>query len=37
MEILDKFDTAILKILQQDNFTSQRDIGEEIGLSAAAV
>lgn len=37
MEILDKFVTAILKILQQDNFTSQRDIGEEIGLSAAAV
>lgn len=37
MGILDKLDTAILKILQQDNFTPQRDIGEKIGLSAAAV
>ncbi|TDQ79916.1 Lrp/AsnC family transcriptional regulator [Sphingobacterium yanglingense] len=37
MEILDKLDIAILKILQQDNFTPQRDIGQQVGLSAAAV
>ncbi len=37
MEVLDKLDIAILKILQQDNFTPQRDIGEQVGLSAAAV
>lgn len=34
---LDKFDKEILAILQQDNMTSQRDIGEKIGLSAAAI
>ncbi|MGI9651476.1 Lrp/AsnC family transcriptional regulator [Chryseobacterium zhengzhouense] len=37
MKSLDQFDTAILKILQKDNLTPQRDIGESIGLSAAAV
>ncbi|MFD2554928.1 Lrp/AsnC family transcriptional regulator [Sphingobacterium tabacisoli] len=37
MEKLDRFDIAILKILQHDNFTPQRDIGQKIGLSAAAV
>lgn len=37
MKSLDQFDTAILKILQKDNLTPQRDIGEKIGLSAAAV
>jgi len=34
---LDKFDIQILDILQKDNQTSQRDIGEIVGLSAAAV
>ncbi|HRB71688.1 Lrp/AsnC family transcriptional regulator [Flavobacterium sp. WV_118_3] len=37
MENLDKFDLAILKVLQKDNLTPQRAIGENIGLSAAAV
>ncbi|MFC7345095.1 Lrp/AsnC family transcriptional regulator [Chryseobacterium zhengzhouense] len=37
LKSLDQFDTAILKILQKDNLTPQRDIGESIGLSAAAV
>lgn len=37
LKSLDPFDTAILKILQKDNLTPQRDIGESIGLSAAAV
>ncbi|MEG1591394.1 Lrp/AsnC family transcriptional regulator [Chryseobacterium sp.] len=37
MKSIDQFDTAILKILQKDNLTPQRDIGEKIGLSAAAV
>lgn len=37
MEDLDKFDLQILDILQKDNQTSQRDIGDRIGLSAAAV
>lgn len=37
MEDLDKFDLQILDILQKDNQTSQRDIGDIIGLSAAAV
>lgn len=37
MENLDKFDLAILKVLQKDNLTPQRTIGERIGLSAAAV
>ncbi|WP_432289401.1 Lrp/AsnC family transcriptional regulator (plasmid) [Aminobacter sp. BA135] len=34
---LDSFDLAILDILQQDNSTSQRIIGERVHLSAAAV
>ncbi|MGL5235412.1 MAG: Lrp/AsnC family transcriptional regulator [Empedobacter falsenii] len=34
---LDQFDIQILEILQQDNMTSQRDIGNKIGLSAAAI
>src|SRR4051794_16284566 len=34
---LDNFDIAILDILQKDNTTSQRVIGERINLSAAAV
>lgn len=37
MNSLDTFDIAILEMLQADNFTSQRDIGDKIGLSAAAV
>lgn len=32
MEDLDKFDLQILDILQKDNQTSQRDIGDRIGL-----
>jgi DNA-binding Lrp family transcriptional regulator len=34
---LDRFDLAILDILQQDNTTPQRLIGEKVNLSTAAV
>ena len=34
---LDQFDLDILDILQRDNLTSQREIGEAINLSAPAV
>lgn len=34
---MDQFDKQILEILQKDNQTPQRDIGEQVGLSAAAV
>ncbi|WP_167104179.1 Lrp/AsnC family transcriptional regulator [Sphingomonas oligoaromativorans] len=34
---LDDFDRAILRILQRDNKTPQRAIGERVNLSAAAV
>ncbi|SEA30982.1 DNA-binding transcriptional regulator, Lrp family [Arachidicoccus rhizosphaerae] len=34
---MDQFDKQILAILQKDNQTPQRDIGERVGLSAAAV
>jgi DNA-binding Lrp family transcriptional regulator len=34
---LDRFDRAILRILQRDNRTPQRRIGEAVNLSAAAV
>lgn len=34
---IDSFDISILTILQTDNTTPQRDIGERIGLSAPAV
>jgi Lrp/AsnC family leucine-responsive transcriptional regulator len=34
---LDRFDLAILKILQVDNKTPQRHIAAKVGLSAAAV
>jgi len=34
---LDHLDILILEILQKDNLTPQRDIGDKIGLSAAAV
>lgn len=34
---LDAFDRKILAILQRDNMTSQRSIGEAVGLSAPAV
>ncbi|WP_328285767.1 MULTISPECIES: Lrp/AsnC family transcriptional regulator [Rhizobium] len=34
---LDSFDLAILRILQRDNSTPQRTIGESVGLSAPAV
>ncbi|MFG1420750.1 Lrp/AsnC family transcriptional regulator [Roseixanthobacter liquoris] len=34
---LDAFDLAILTILQKDNTTPQRTIGERVNLSAAAV
>ncbi|MDR6806693.1 DNA-binding Lrp family transcriptional regulator [Dyadobacter sp. BE34] len=37
MITLDSFDISILAILQADNTTPQRDIGERIGLSAPAV
>ncbi len=33
---MDRFDIEILKILQNNNLTPQREIGESIGLSAAA-
>lgn len=35
--MLDTFDRKILEIIQKNNLTPQRDIGEIIGLSAAAV
>lgn len=35
--MLDSFDRAILRILQRDNKTPQRRIGEAVNLSAAAV
>lgn len=34
---LDRFDLAILEILQRDNTTPQRTIGDAVNLSAAAV
>ncbi|RYE30548.1 MAG: AsnC family transcriptional regulator, partial [Hyphomicrobiales bacterium] len=34
---LDAFDRAILAILQQDNTTPQRVVGERVNLSAPAV
>jgi Lrp/AsnC family transcriptional regulator, leucine-responsive regulatory protein len=37
MNDLDHFDLSILEILQKNNLTPQRDIGDRIGLSAAAV
>lgn len=37
MEELDQFDFKIIQILQENNLTPQRNIGEAIGLSAAAV
>lgn len=37
MITLDQFDISILTILQTDNMTPQRNIGEQIGLSAPAV
>lgn len=35
--MLDTFDYKILEIIQRNNLTPQRDIGEMIGLSAAAI
>lgn len=35
--MLDNFDFKILEIIQKNNLTPQRDIGDKIGLSAAAV
>lgn len=35
--VLDSFDRAILRIVQQDNKTPQRTIAEAVNLSAAAV
>lgn len=35
--MLDSLDYKILEILQKDNLTPQRDIGDSIGLSAPAV
>lgn len=37
MELLDPLDHKILEILQLNNLTSQREIGNKIGLSAPAV
>lgn len=37
MKEIDAFDLSILKILQKNNLTPQREIGNQIGLSAAAV
>lgn len=34
---LDAFDLKILRILQQNNLTSQRDIARQVNLSPAAV
>ncbi|WP_443946440.1 Lrp/AsnC family transcriptional regulator [Pedobacter sp. AW1-32] len=37
MNGLDRFDLEILRIIQKDNLTPQRKIGEMVNLSAAAV
>lgn len=37
MNTLDSFDLAILRILQRDNTTPQREIGEVVNLSAPSV
>lgn len=37
MTPLDSFDLAILRVLQRDNTTPQRRIGEEVNLSAPSV
>ncbi|MFC5045053.1 Lrp/AsnC family transcriptional regulator [Aquimarina hainanensis] len=37
MEALDTFDIEILKIIQKNNTTIQKEIGEKVHLSAAAV
>lgn len=37
MQPLDRFDRAILRILQKDNATPQRDIGAAVNLSAPSV
>lgn len=37
MKSLDKFDIEILEILQKNNYTSHREIGEKVNLSVAAV
>ncbi|MEE1945833.1 Lrp/AsnC family transcriptional regulator [Pedobacter sp. KR3-3] len=37
MQALDALDYKILEVLQVNNMTSQRDIGDQIGLSAPAV
>lgn len=37
MQPLDSFDRAILRILQKDNTTPQRDIGAAVNLSAPSV
>lgn len=37
MSELDAFDLAILRILQQNNLTPQREIGEAVNLSAPSV
>ncbi len=37
MTALDDFDIAILRILQQNNLTTQREIGEAVNLSAPSV
>lgn len=35
--VIDRFDRAILRIIQRDNKTPQRTIADEVNLSAAAV
>lgn len=35
--VIDRYDRAILRIIQRDNKTPQRTIAEEVNLSAAAV
>ncbi len=37
MTVLDSFDLAILRILQRNNLTPQREIGEAVNLSAPSV
>lgn len=37
MQPLDSFDRAILRILQADNTTPQRDIGTAVNLSAPSI
>ena len=37
MKAIDNFDVKILRLLQKNNYTPHREIGEQVGLSVASV